>query len=99
MDNTHFFIDKCPEEWVYVEGSASKCFRYFSKRETWSIASEKCQEIGGELATIDTKADNEYIFFMFWFCKAFLLVLSEIIVFQVYFLSKKKSDIQSSICL
>ena len=65
------FIDKCPEEWVYVEGSASKCFRYFSKRETWSVASEKCQEIGGELATIDSKADNEYIFLSFHFVRLF----------------------------
>lgn len=54
-------VDKCTDDWQYISGTSSKCCQYFDKPKSWSDASESCQSIGGELATINTRQENEFL--------------------------------------
>ena len=53
----------CDEGWTYVEGTKTRCYKYFDKLMTWSDANTRCQELGAQLATIESTAANEYVFY------------------------------------
>lgn len=56
---------RCPPQWK-TGPHISSCFKYYSKpkdeKKSWTEAREFCQAIGGELASINNKDDQDVIF-------------------------------------
>ena len=50
---------KCADDWHPFRGY---CYKPVFGRATWHKARENCQNIGGELASIHSKAENDFIF-------------------------------------
>uniref|UniRef100_A0A3B3ZZ14 C-type lectin domain-containing protein n=1 Tax=Periophthalmus magnuspinnatus TaxID=409849 RepID=A0A3B3ZZ14_9GOBI len=50
--------DCCPDGWSHF---GSRCFMFFRKPKTWIDAELSCIEIGGNLASIHSSDDNQFI--------------------------------------
>lgn len=48
----------CPIGWTMSPSDPSRCFRYFSKAASWSIARDLCANIGARLADVRTLSEN-----------------------------------------
>ena len=53
------FAVKCPEGWLtHPEGT---CFREFTEKLSWNSAESKCQQFGGDLVSITSQAEQDYV--------------------------------------
>ena len=48
----------CAPNWVELNGY---CYRYFSERTSWDNAEAACVFYGGHLASVHSKAENDFI--------------------------------------
>eukprot|EP00794_Sanderia_malayensis_P017277 gene17277-19004_t len=52
----------CPQGWAFLESSyGEKCFKYFPEPKTWPAAQDACQNIGSQLAKIESLQENNFI--------------------------------------
>jgi len=51
----------CPAGWKSFN---SHCYKVFKERRSWADAAERCVEEGGELASIESSQENDFIFTM-----------------------------------
>ena len=50
---------KCPEGWsTYPEGT---CYKEFTEKLSWNGAESKCQQFGGDLVSVASQTEQEYI--------------------------------------
>ena len=52
-----FFI-ALPDGWYRF---GSKSLRFFSEKKTWEQARQFCQSLGGDLVSINSKEENDFI--------------------------------------
>ena len=50
---------KCPDGWAtYPEGT---CYKEFTESSSWNVAEQKCQEFGGDLVSIQSRNEQDFI--------------------------------------
>uniref|UniRef100_A0A8C6UTC4 C-type lectin domain-containing protein n=1 Tax=Neogobius melanostomus TaxID=47308 RepID=A0A8C6UTC4_9GOBI len=48
----------CPRDWSLFE---IRCFKFFKAEKTWTMAEKSCNNLGGNLASIHSAAENAFI--------------------------------------
>jgi len=57
-----FDLPALPDRWFQF---GSKLYKFFVERKTWEQARQVCQANGGELVTIESERENQFVFEMF----------------------------------
>ena len=52
------FTEQCPESWYEF---SSNCYKLLDELLTWQDAEDKCVEYGGNLASIHSSEENDFI--------------------------------------
>lgn len=50
--------EKCPYGWTNF---GIRCYKYFSQSATWITAEKNCQTLGGNLASVHSKPENDFL--------------------------------------
>ncbi|XP_039599137.1 lectin-like [Polypterus senegalus] len=58
VTDVSYSLDSCEPGWVSYSG---KCYQYFPIKKTWIDAELYCVSLGGNLASVHSRADNQFI--------------------------------------
>ena len=59
-----FLVATCPGDWILW---GEFCYLHVKKSKTWQDASSYCENIGGNLASIHDKEENDFVWGKFIF--------------------------------
>merc|ERR1712039_318540 len=49
---------KCPSGWSYYD---ERCFNFYASKENWGNAELRCQNLGGNLASVHSEAEYQFV--------------------------------------